>query len=67
MSQNRKPRSYLLTSKIAITKCWLNRKDGGVMLVTIPKPIHDELNIKSGTTFIISYDKNKTLTLKKID
>ena len=51
---------------VQFVKCWENRKDG-VVVVVIPKNIRKNLGITAGDTFLITYDKQNRLILKKVD
>lgn len=51
---------------VEIVKCWQTRK-GGAVVVVLPKTIRDELGIQPNDRFLMSYDKNKRLVLKKVD
>ena len=47
-------------------KCWKNNKNGALMVV-IPKTIREELGFEAGDKFLITYDKQNRLILKKVD
>ncbi|MPZ05133.1 MAG: hypothetical protein GEU26_01725 [Nitrososphaeraceae archaeon] len=48
-----------------IVHAYQTRKDGTVVLV-IPKPLRDELEIKSGDEFLVKKDGNNRIVYRRI-
>ena len=51
---------------IEVVKCWQNQKNGALMVV-IPKAIREKLGFESGDRFLMTFDKQNRLILKKVD
>lgn len=51
---------------VEFVKCWTSNKKGTVIIV-IPKTIRDELGIQANDRFLMTYDKQKRIILKKVD
>ena len=51
---------------VEFVKCW-QQNNKGTVIVVIPKTIRDELGINANDRFLMTYDKQQRIILKKVD
>lgn len=57
--------SHKKPRKFEFVKCWTAKED--TIVVVIPKKIREDLAIRSGDRFFVTYNEEKHLIFKKMD